>query len=535
MTDGASPVLIVGAGPTGLTAAVELSRLGVPVRIIDRAAQPATTSRALAVQARTLELLHPRGAGAEMLRLGNKARSTALHARGRKLATVELHRMPSRFNHVLLLPQSETERLLRELLHRQGVRVERGVELLSCEQSDGGVRAVLRKPGGAAETVRAGQLIAADGAHSGVRHALGLPFDGASLPQRYLLSDLHVDGDLPSDQLSVFLAADGFVAVFPLSGGRFRLMATDPRPHAADRATPGLAELQGICDHVLPTPVRLRDARWSSRFRINSRHLATLRSGAIFFGGDAAHVHSPAGGQGMNTGIQDMINLAWKLAMVRRGQAAPELLDTYQTDRLPVIRALVRSTETATRILNSTNPVLHQAFSRIAPIALGTTAVQDKAAAVLGEVAASYRDSPIAAGGGGIGRLRAGDRVPDADVLPVSGGVAGRESERLHELLDLGRFTLVVCDPAADPAALAERFRPWSEVLIVRQVAVPADQPALRGTDSAIVRDLAARPGLLLVRPDGYLAAAARGTGPERLAGWLRGWLTPVRERPAVG
>lgn len=523
MPDGESPVLIVGAGPTGLTAAVELSRLGVPVRIIDRATEPATTSRALAVQARTLELLHPRGIGAEMLRRGHLARSTALYGRGRKLAAVELHRMPSRFNHVLLLPQAETERLLREQLHRQGVRVERGVELISCEQPAGEVRAVLCTPGGAAEHVRAAQLIAADGAHSGVRHALGLPFEGTSLPQRYLLGDLRLDGDVPADQLSVFLAADGFVAVFPLSGGRFRFMATDPRPREADRVAPGLAELQDICDHVLPMPVRLRDVHWSSRFRINSRHLATLRSGAIFFGGDAAHVHSPAGGQG-----------TWKLAMVRRAHARPELLDTYQTDRLPVISALVRSTETATRVFNSTSPVLHQAFTRLAPIALGTAAVQDKAAAAVGEVAANYRGSPISAGGGGIGRLRAGDRVPDADVLPISGGTIGLEPERLHTMFDLARFTLVVCDPAADPAAAADRFRPWSEVLTVRHVAIAAEQPALRGTDSATVRDLAARPGLLLVRPDGYLAAAARTTGPEPLTGWLRGWLPAAADRPAV-
>lgn len=525
------PVLIVGAGPTGLTAAVELSRLGVPVRIVERATEPPATSRALAVQARTLELLHPRGVGAEMLRLGNRARATALHGRGTRLGAVELDRMPSRYGHILLLPQSETERLLRERLHRQGVRVERGVELLSCEQAaDGTVRAVLAGPGGAPEVLTAGQLIAADGAHSGVRRGLGLPFEGTSLPQRYLLADLHVDGEIREDELSVYLAADGFVAAFPMSGGRFRIMAVDPRPQDEGAAPPEIGKLQEICDHVLPVPVRLHDLRWSSRFRISGRHLTSLRVGSIFFGGDAAHVHSPAGGQGMNTGIQDMINLCWKLAMVRSGHALTELLDTYQTDRLPVIAAIVRATGVATRVLCSTDPLLHRVLTGIAPLALRTTELQRRATAAIGEVAAHYRDSPISAGGGGIGGLRAGDRVPDADVLAVDGGAVAVELERLHELLDTDRFTLLIADPAADPAAIAERFAPWREVLAVRHAVPAATQPALRGTDSATVRDLAARPGLLLVRPDGYLAAAARTAAPEPVAEWLARWL-PAADR----
>ncbi|MFR9731977.1 FAD-dependent monooxygenase [Saccharopolyspora sp. MS10] len=524
----APPVLVVGAGPTGLTAAIELARLDVPVRIIDRAAEPATTSRALAVQARTLELLHPRGVAAEMLRLGNRATATTLYGRGKRLASVELHRIPSRYNHVLLLEQSETERLLRERLLRHGVRVERGVELVSCDEDTAeDVRVVLAGPGGEVEPVRAAQLIAADGAHSSVRRALGLSFDGASLPQRYLLADLEIDGEVPRDQLSVFLAADGFVAAFPLPGGRFRCMAVDPRPEGEGRPAPELGDLQAICDHVLPMPVRLRGMRWSSRFRINSRHLDELRHGQVFFGGDAAHVHSPAGGQGMNTGIQDMINLCWKLALVRGGQAGPELLDTYQTDRFPLIDALVRSTDTATRVFNSTNPVLHQVFTRIAPIVLGVGTAQRTAAATVGQVASSYRGSPLAARGGGIGRLRAGDRVPDLDVLPLGadplGG--GGEPTRLSELLDLGRCTLVLTDPAAELADLAEQVRPWRDVLVLRHLAIPADQPALRGTDAAIARDLTSRPGALLIRPDGYLAAAARTADPAPLTGWLWTWL----------
>jgi hypothetical protein len=226
--------------------------------------------------------------------------------------------------------------------------------------------------------------------------------------------------------------------------------------------------------------------------------MTTLRDGRVFFGGDAAHVHSPAGGQGMNAGIQDMINLSWKLAMVLKGQARQELLDTYQSDRLPVIRQLVRMTERATKAFNSTNPLVHAVITRLAPIVLAHSKVQDKAAPRLGQLAAGYRDCPIAKGGGRIGSLRAGDRVPD---LRVGSG-------RLYDLLDLSTLTLFV-----NGDCVPEAYRPWREILALRQVQIDA-MPA----------------GWLLVRPDGYLAVAgAPGDGPV-LSRWLDRWLiAPAR------
>jgi 2-polyprenyl-6-methoxyphenol hydroxylase-like FAD-dependent oxidoreductase len=509
------PVLVVGAGPTGLTAAMELARLGVRVRIIDKASGPSTTSKALAVQARTLELLRPRGVGEEMLRRGRKASGTAIYGRGRKLATVELDRVPGRFNHILLLPQTETEELLTDRLRAHGVEIEREVELLSFTQDDHGVHAVLKDRADGEEAVEAAYLISAEGAHSSIRHALDLPFEGRALAQRYLLADLSLDSDLPEEQMSVFLARDGFVAVFPMAGHRFRMMATDPDPLAADDDAPALAALQGVWDHVAPLRARLHDPHWTSRFRINSRYVSSLRAGRVFLGGDAAHVHSPAGGQGMNTGIQDMVNLAWKLAMVVKGQAGPALLDTYQTDRHPVIAALVRSTENATKALNSTNPLVHRLITRIAPIALGTGFVQDKATGVLGETAANYRKSPLAAGGGRLGGLRAGDRVPDVDVVLATG------TERLHDLLDLAKLTVVATDPRA---GATDFLKPWQRVLTVHKGRIAAGQPGLRGRDTKTAAGLAAQPGILLVRPDGYVAAAAPAGDPAPLASWLRTW-----------
>jgi 2-polyprenyl-6-methoxyphenol hydroxylase-like FAD-dependent oxidoreductase len=472
--------------------------MGIDVRIVDRAPERSLTSRALGIQARTVELLRVRGVGDELVRLGNPAKATALYSDGAKLAAIELHRMPSEFNYVLLLAQSDTERLLTEQLNRQGVKIERGVELIALAQRPDGVSAILRSGDGAEETVDASYLIAADGSHSATRKALGLPFTGRSLTHNYVLGDLHLAGDVPHDQLSIFLARNGFLAVFPMGDGRFRFMATDPDGITGETGDPTLEDIQRLYDRTVHLPAQLYNLNWSSRFRINSRHMTSLRDGRVFFGGDAAHVHSPAGGQGMNAGVQDMINLSWKLAMVLNGQARDELLDTYQSDRLPVIRQLVRMTERATRAFNSTNPLMHAAITRLAPIVLARSRVQNKAAPRLGQIAASYRDCPIAKGGGRIGSLRAGDRVPDLCV----------GDRRLYDLLDLSTLTLFV-NRGRIPAAC----RPWRDVVALRQVSID-DMPS----------------GWLLVRPDGYLAAAG---GPDHgpvLSRWLDRWLiAPAR------
>jgi 2-polyprenyl-6-methoxyphenol hydroxylase-like FAD-dependent oxidoreductase len=501
------PVLVIGAGPTGLTAALELSRMGIDVRIVDEAQDPSTTSRALGVQARTLELLRPRGVADEMLRLGNRVMRTALHADGRRIASIDFTRMESDYDFILMLAQSETERLLTEQLGRQGVKVERGIRFGSLVEQSDSVEVVLTAPDGTSETVEASYLIAADGSHSPVRKSLGLPFTGRSLPQNYVLGDVQLAGHMAEDQLSIFLAAHGFFAVFPMGDGRFRFMATDPHGITGDADEPSLADIQALYDRTVHISAQLYDVNWSSRFRINSRHMETLRQGRVFFGGDSAHVHSPAGGQGMNAGIQDMINLSWKLAMVLRGHAKPELLDTYESDRLPVIRQLVGMTERATKVFNSTSPLAHAALTRVAPVLLSRAKVQDKAAPRLGQLAATYRHAPIAKGGGRIGGLRAGDRVPD---VALGDG-------RLYDLLDTTMPTLLTSGfipgfVSGGSARIGDALRPWAGVVAVREVSLPDD--LVHGS------------GWLLVRPDGYLAAAGHAGAAHRLRDWLDRWLT---------
>ena len=464
------PVMIVGAGPTGMTAAMELSRFGIPVRLVDRYKVPPDTSRALGVQSRTLELFFQRGLSEEMVRLGNRGFSTTIYGKGKALGSIDLEHLDSRFNFILLLAQSETERIFRAQLARQGVAIERETEMIAFSQAEqqgetSGVQVTLHKPDGSLEEVESSYLIDAEGAHSTVRHTLGLQFKGKPLPDTYALADLHLEGEIPEDQLSIFLSENGLLAVFPMGGHRFRIIATEKEEVASDAPEPDIPYMQTKWVQEAHIPVRLYDLKWSSRYRINSRRLEQLQQQRIFFGGDAAHVHSPAGGQGMNTGIQDMINLGWKLALVHKRIAKPELLHTYQAERLPIISTVVSTTERATDIVESDSPLVHTLIAHALPMALSLEAIQKKGAGTVSELQLNYRNSSLTIKSGASGALKAGDRVPD---LRVGGHTLG---DTLLSLLDPNRFTLYCLGDEAGTASL----RPWADDWSVQSIAPPAD------------------------------------------------------------
>ncbi|MDF5733501.1 MAG: FAD-dependent monooxygenase [Rhizonema sp. PD38] len=530
------PVLIVGAGPTGMTAAMELSRFGVPVRIVDKLLEPSTTSRALAVQTRTLELFEQRGLIQEMLRIGNKGTATTIYGDGKRLGKVDLKEIKSRYNFIILIPQSETERILREQLVRQDVEIEHGTEMIAFAQSEssaqpgqGGVKAVLRNREGKLEELEAAYLISAEGSHSLVRRTLNLQFQGKSIDQNYALADLHLDGDLPDDELSIFTSAHGFMAVFPMGARHFRFMATDPDQQAND--DPTLEKLQQLCDENSHIPARLRDMTWSSRFRINSRMLHKLRDRHIFFGGDAAHIHSPAGGQGMNTGIQDMIDLSWKLAMIWHGKAAKELLNTYEEERLPIIRNIVSRTETATDVLNSDSIIVHQLITLLTPVFLNNHLVQQLSTGMLSEVAMNYRKSSLSQTYQAHGNLQAGDRVPDMDVLAWnldSSGDTQPRKARLYEILNPSCFTLLVAggESTTDlPATWKEQISPWHGFLKLQRIA-----PTLTQAETKMQFDSAfgSSRSLFLVRPDSYLGFVGNQNAIPALIEWLGRWFPPT-------
>ena len=530
MTD---PILIAGAGPTGLTAALELARFGVPVRLIDRREEASTTSRAIGIQARTLELLGQRGLAEEMVRLGNPASGGSVYGGGGRLFRLDFSHLESRHNYLLLLSQAETERILGETLGRMGVAVGRGVELVGLAHDapagDSPVKVTLRHPDGRTEEATTPWLIDAEGAHSVVRTTIGLPFEGKSLAESYVLGDLHLDGDLPETDVHLFSSEHGLLAVFPMGRGRFRLIASHPFSRPEPGTAPTLGELQRIYDQRSPIPARLRDLVWGSWFRINSRMVPRLRVGRLILGGDSAHIHSPAGGQGMNTGIQDMINLGWKLALACRGEASPGLLDTYEQDRLPVIRDVLSNTERLTGLIGSENPIVRGLFNHLGPYVGGSWLVQEGGTSRMSQLALGYRQSPLSANEAHSGGLHAGDRVPDLLVRLGAGGEG-----RLIDALDPLRFTLLIAhgagegegegeESAGPNPGLREAAARWGDRARVVELAPPEG-----GADAARYRDALGRgSSRFLARPDGYVGlavgakSAAAGLDAYRVA-WLR-------------
>ena len=514
------PILIVGAGPTGLTAALELSRFGVPVRLLDKAAAPAETSRAIGIQARTLELMSQRGLADEMLTLGNRARFVSVYGGGQRIAYLDYAGIDSRFNFTLILSQAETERILRDALARAGVAVERGVELVGLSQDalsrdPSPVHVVLRHADGRLEQARAPWLISAEGAHSIVRTTVDLRFEGKTFDENYVLGDLHVDGDLPTTGFHIFSSDRGFLALFPMGGSHFRLIASNPLSTPKDGAAPALDELQQIYDARSHIPARLHDMTWSSWFRINSRMVPRLKVGRLLLGGDAAHIHSPAGAQGMNTGIQDMINLGWKLALVSTGRAPEALLESYERDRLPVMRDVLSKTENLTGLIGSENALLRGLVNHLAPFVTGNGLVQANATARVSQIAVGYRDSPLSEHHGYGGDLHAGDRLPDFPVR-LKGG-SGWADASVFAALDPSRFALLVTQAATDSTRPSDvRVPPGAAELVdVAEIAAPAGETDAKRFHAAFGR----RGSALLVRPDGYVAmtsgahdAAARVT-----------------------
>lgn len=515
------PVMIAGAGPTGLTAALELSRLGIPVRIIDKLPHPRTTSRAIGVQARTLELLAQRGLADELVRLGHKAHGASLHGEGRCLTRLDLSRVPSPYNFTLLVAQSETERVLGEAVARQGVTVERGVELVgvaqnALSQEPSPVRAVLRHADGTLEEADAPWLISAEGAHSLTRTTLDLQFEGKTLDTTFALGDVRMEGELPETDFHAFSSEHGSLILFPFGGGRVRLVASDPPEKGSE---PTLAELQQVWDQRSHVPARLHDLTWASFFRVNSRMVSHLKVGRLLLGGDAAHVHSPAGGQGMNTGIQDMINLGWKLAAVVQGRSPPELLDTYGDDRLPVMREVLFTTEGMTEMVGSEQPLVRGLFNHLMPLVGSAGFVQANATARMSQVALGYRGSPMSENHGPAGHLHAGDRAPPIRVRTKQAG--GWVERGLLELLDPSRWTLlVVGDEKAAETDHASACGPARDLFDVRAVTEPD-----AGDDAAQFGAAFGRHGVLLVRPDGYVGFASGKAGVHNLARYTRRWL----------
>ncbi len=392
-------VLIIGAGPVGLTLAILLSEFGIQCRIVDQRPGLVDTSNALAAHARTLELLNLLNLSQRFLEQGAWLNAVEIHAGGRVLVNIGFQDLQSMYRGVLSLPQNITERILAAELHSRGIAVERLVTFKSFEQDQQAVTAVLEHNDGSHETVRVHWMVGCDGAHSAVRHALKLPFEGTSEAQRFVLADLRMAWPLPRTQLSIFLHREGPMLAIPLPGDRHRLIAEITASDGESRDMT-FNQLRSTFARRVPISATLSDPVWLSTFGVNRRHVSDYRVGRVFLAGDAAHVHSPAGGQGMNTGIQDVFNLAWKLALVHHGKARPELLDSYSAERLPIARGVLELSDRLMQAATLKNPVMERIRDLALPLLAGSDFFQHTFLTDLSEIGINYRGSSSVAGEG---------------------------------------------------------------------------------------------------------------------------------------
>jgi 2-polyprenyl-6-methoxyphenol hydroxylase-like FAD-dependent oxidoreductase len=404
------PVLICGAGPTGMTLALELARFGVPFRIVERASHGAEYSQALAVQARTLELLEAAHLTDRLLACANRVEHVRLQAGSHQLVAADFAGMPTPYPFVAMIPQRETERVMREALAALGVRIEREITLTSLAAAADGVDVELAGPRGI-ERVRTRFLAGCDGAHSTVRHLLDLRFDGHALPERFALADVTLETTLPTGTLHVFLSADGgAVALFPMRDfWRIIVESPDelPEPPAVERFQAAI-DGQNI-------PARILTQTWMANYHVHQRRVEHVRSGNAFLLGDAAHIHSPIGGQGMNSGIGDAVNLAWKLALVVRDGVDPLLLDTFADEREAVGRALLAATDYGNRVAFNANTMVRALRNAVLPVATHLPLVTERLRENVAQLRIAYPHSRLSVNGSPARRgLRAGMRVPGA-------------------------------------------------------------------------------------------------------------------------
>ncbi|MGA2053334.1 MAG: FAD-dependent monooxygenase, partial [Opitutales bacterium] len=343
--------LIAGAGPVGLTLALELQRFGLKCRIIDQNAQPTDKSKALVLWPRSLELLERAGIAGEFVAAGMWAKGARMFGDGRPLAHITIYREDSAYHTALMIAQNETERILNLNLERRGLPVERSVALVKSVADPDSVTSTLRHADGREEIVTSKWLGGCEGSHSTGRKQLGIEFAGEFEPNDWILADTEVDGSISFDEISAFWHSDGVAIFFPIAPGRCRVIADMGKAPGTDKpADPTLEQVQALVDHRTGIKLRLHDPIWLSGFRIHERKVSQYGRGRAFLCGDAAHIHSPAGGQGMNTGMQDAFNLAWKLALVHHGRARPSLLDSYSHERDAVGEMVLRNAGNFTRL-----------------------------------------------------------------------------------------------------------------------------------------------------------------------------------------
>ncbi len=491
-------VLVVGAGPTGLVLALWLTKLGVNVRIIDKTSQPGTTSRAVAVQARTLELYRQLDLSDAVVSQGHTVPAINLWVQGETKARIAFDTINAGLTPYgpLIFPQDEHEQLLIAKLETFGVRVERQTELIEFSDQGDGVVARLRTADGQEQQCQSSYIAGCDGARSVIRHGIGVGFPGGTYQQVFYVADVEASGPAIDGELHVDLDEADFLAIFPLKGpGRARLIGTvrDERAERAETLTFDDVSSHAI-DHL---KVRIEKVNWFSTYRVHHRVADHFAKGRIFLLGDAAHIHSPAGGQGMNTGIGDAINLAWKLAAVIFGHARSDLLISYEEERIAFARRLVATTDRAFTLATAEGRIAEIVRTRIVPVLAPAAFKYDFARRFMFEtvsqITLNYRGCALSQGAAGA--IKAGDRLPWAPV-------AGADN---FDLLSTMSWQVHVYGSASP------EIEAWCTE---KHISLHAFEWHREHEAAGLVRD-----ALYLLRPDSYLALvtpAGTATALER-------------------
>ncbi len=471
---GHADVVVVGAGPTGLLLAGDLAEAGVRVVLLERRLKDSNLARAFAVHARTMEQLEIRGVADELAATGTTISKLELYGR----AAIDLSQLPSRYPSLLITPQSRTEEVLTRRLRRLGVSITGGSEVTGLSQDSTGVEVRVRTADGAGRCYRASYVVGADGVRSVVRGALGLPYPGRSVVRSLMLADVRLS-DPPADVLAVNGVGDAFAFIAPFGDGWYRVFAWNRQHQVEDSAPVELAEVREATRRALGTDFGMHDPRFLSRFHSDERQVPTYRVGRVFLAGDAAHCHSPAGGQGMNTGIQDAANLGWKLAAAVAGWGGEELLDSYNSERHPVGRQVLRSSGLLVRLALVQHRWARTARNTVSAALLGIPPIATRIADTISGIGVRYPAPPGS-------DPRVGTRASNLEL---------QDGRTLADALRGGRFVLLGRVPAALPDP------------------VDAAQPRADGN-----------PGrLTLVRPDGYVGwTGAADAFPAWAAGYFR-------------
>jgi 2-polyprenyl-6-methoxyphenol hydroxylase-like FAD-dependent oxidoreductase len=516
-------VIVVGAGPTGLVLALWLTRLGVRVRIVDRAPEPGTTSRAVVVHARTLELYRQIGLADAVVACGRRMDAVNLWTSGRHVARVVFGDMGegiSPFPYALVYPQDEHERLLIDRLAGAGVEVERETELMTLEEAAGRVLVRFRRADGVSEECEAAYVAGCDGAHSTVRQSLAIGFPGGTYSHLFYVADVEAHGAAMDGGLHAALDTTDFLAVFPMKGdGRARLIGTLRRGidviEAVELAEDRHENLswKDVSTRVIEwMRIDVQRVNWFSTYRVHHRVADRFRKGRAFLLGDAAHIHSPVGGQGMNTGIGDAVNLAWKLAAVLTGRADPSLVDSYEPERIAFARRLVATTDRAFTAVTSNGLVARcvrlQIVPALAPMVFRFAPIRRFMFRTVSQTLLNYRGSPLSEGRAGA--VWGGDRLPWVKTArSTRSGLSeppGVPQDNFAPLASLDWQVHVYGNAAPDIEAMCDARKLPLHVF-------PWDRQAER---TGLQRD-----AVYLLRPDGYVALADSRSSATAVAAYL--------------